>query len=111
METQPIVVLITAPSKEVGEQITASLLEKQLAACVNIVSPLSSIFTWQGEINHDEEALLIVKSRADLFESQLIPAVLAIHPYQVPEIIALPVSMGLSSYLKWVEEVTLPPSG
>jgi periplasmic divalent cation tolerance protein len=111
MKAQPIVVLITVPSKEVGEQIAASLLEKQLAACVNVVSPISSIFTWQGEINHEQETLLIVKSRADLFEGQLIPAVLAIHPYQVPEIIALPIIMGLSSYLKWIEEVTVLSSG
>jgi len=111
MKAQPIVVLITAPSKEVGKQIAASLLDQRLAACVNIVSPISSIFTWQGKITDEEEALLIVKSRADLFESQLIPAVLAIHPYQVPEIIALPVIMGLSSYLNWIEEVTDPSSG
>jgi len=104
--TDPIVVLITAPSKEVGKQIARALLEQELAACVNIISSIDSIYTWEGKICNDEEVLLVVKSRAELFEDQLVPAVQAIHPYQVPEIIALPIKMGAKSYLDWIEAVT-----
>jgi periplasmic divalent cation tolerance protein len=104
--TDPIVVLITAPSKEVGKQIARALLEQELAACVNIISSIDSLYTWEGKICNDEEVLLVVKSRAELFENQLVPAVQAIHPYQVPEIIALPIKMGAKSYLDWIEAVT-----
>lgn len=104
--TDPIVVLITAPSKDVGKQIAKTLLEQKLAACVNIISPIDSIYTWEGKMCNDEEVLLVLKSRAELFENQLVPAVQAIHPYQVPEIIALPITMGAKSYMDWIEDVT-----
>jgi periplasmic divalent cation tolerance protein len=103
---EPIVVLITVPSKDMGKQIARALLEQKLAACVNIISPLDSMYTWEGKICTDEEVLLVVKSRAELFENQLVPAVQAIHTYQVPEIIALPIKMGAKSYLDWIEAVT-----
>jgi periplasmic divalent cation tolerance protein len=90
----------------VGKQIARALLEKELAACVNIISSIDSIYTWEGKICNDEEVLLVVKSRAELFENQLVPAVQAIHPYRVPEIIALPIKMGAKSYLDWIEAVT-----
>lgn len=106
MEYQYILVLITTPSKEVGEQISNVLLEKKLAACVNMLAPVNSIYTWQGATAQDEETLLIVKSKAELFQDQLVPAVQAIHPYEVPEIIALPILLGSASYLSWIDEVT-----
>ena len=102
MDDQPIIVFITAPSKEIGKEIASALVEGKLAACVNILGPINSIYTWEGKICDDEEVLLIAKSRLGLFESHLIPAVKAIHPYEIPEIIALPVTMGLHSYLDWV---------
>jgi periplasmic divalent cation tolerance protein len=83
------------------------LLEKKLVACVNFVTPVVSFFSWEGEIDQDDEVLLILKSRADLFESKLIPAVEALHPYKVPEIIAIPIIMGSEKYLNWIDEVTL----
>jgi periplasmic divalent cation tolerance protein len=104
MKDNPIIVLITVPSKQVGRTIADSLIERKLAACVNIVSPIQSVFMWKGEVNDEEEALLIAKSRSSLFENELIPAVQAVHPYEVPEIIALPIIMGLQSYLDWIEE-------
>lgn len=106
MKDNPIIVLITVPSKQVGRTIADSLIERKLAACVNIMSPIQSVFMWKGEVNDEEEALLIVKSRSSLFENELIPAVQAVHPYEVPEIIALPILMGLQSYLDWIEEET-----
>jgi periplasmic divalent cation tolerance protein len=101
-----VVILITAPSPEVGKQIARLLVEQNLAACVNIISPMRSIYRWEGQIQEDEETLLIVKSRADLFEDYVIPTVKAIHPYQVPEMIALPIQSGLDVYLEWLQKET-----
>jgi periplasmic divalent cation tolerance protein len=102
-----IVVLITAPSKEIGTTIAKTLLEQKLAACVNVVSPINSLYTWKGETCSDEEVLLVVKTKAAIFEDKFVPAVQAVHPYDVPEIIALPIIMGSKSYLDWIDaEVT-----
>jgi len=106
MDVKHIIVLITVPSEQVGEQIATALLEDNLAACVNMVAPIRSLYTWEGVINDDEEMLLIVKSRVELFESRLVPVVQAVHPYDVPEIIALPILMGSKSYLDWIDEST-----
>lgn len=106
MTFQPILVLITAPTHEDARRISNTLLEKKLAACVNIVSAVDSHYIWQGEINEEKEVLLIVKSREELFEERLVPAVKAVHPYDIPEIIALPIIMGSKDYLNWIEEVT-----
>jgi periplasmic divalent cation tolerance protein len=106
MDFEYIIVLITTPNQETSEVIARTLLEKKLAACVNMVAPVSSLYTWEGDINRDEEMLLLVKSKAALFESELIPAVQAVHPYDVPEIIALPILMGSANYLAWIGDVT-----
>ncbi len=106
MDSQFIIVLITTPTKEIGEQIADVLLDNKLAACVNLISPIRSWYIWEGRTNSDEETLLIVKTRADLFTNQIIPVVRAVHPYEVPEIIALPIVMGSADYLEWIEETT-----
>lgn len=106
MKSQPIVVLITAPSNDVARQIARLLVEQKLAACVNIIPKITSIYSWEGKIQEDEELLLIAKSWLELFASQLVPAVQSIHPYQVPEILALPISNGLQTYLDWMQQVT-----
>jgi periplasmic divalent cation tolerance protein len=106
MNFQYLVVLITAASKEEGQRISTALLEKRLAACVNIVAPINSLYTWEGKINNDEEVLLIAKTRADLFEDEFMPTVKSLHSYEVPEIIALPIVMGSKAYLDWIQEVT-----
>ena len=101
-----IVVLITAPGQEAAEKIAAELLGKKIAACVNIVPSIQSIYNWKGEAQNDREVLLLVKTRASLFQERLVPAVKAVHPYEVPEIIALPVLMGSQSYLDWMAAET-----
>jgi periplasmic divalent cation tolerance protein len=106
MDHKAIVVLITTPSKEVGKEIASALLEQKLAACVNIISPVNSLYFWEGQTHDDEEALLVVKTRLELFTDRLVRAVKEIHPYELPEIIALPVVMGLDGYLDWIDEVT-----
>lgn len=96
---QFILVMITAPSEGTAREIAHVLLEKKLAACVNLVPSIRSLYSWGGAVNDDDEILLIVKSRAALFEDQLVPEVRKIHPYDVPEIIAVPIVMGSQSYL------------
>jgi periplasmic divalent cation tolerance protein len=105
MEYQHVIVYITTPDRQTGEEIAGALIEQKLAACVNLF-PIHSIYAWEGKVNREDEALLIVKTRADLFEEQLVPAVQARHPYEVPEIIALPVVMGAPGYLNWINKET-----
>mgnify|MGYP001773478996 CR=1 FL=1 len=102
-ETEYIVVLVTVPSKDVGIEIARSLINNKLAACVNVIDGLRSIYYWRGEVEEDNEALLIIKSRRDKLDG-LIRHVRERHPYRVPEIIALPIIGGFSDYLRWINE-------
>lgn len=106
MTTPYIIVLITTPSEAVGRQIAEALLAEKLAACVNILPAVRSFYRWKGEIQNDQETLLVVKSRLDLFAERLAPVVKALHPYEVPEIIAVPILAGSESYLDWIGEET-----
>ena len=106
MDIKQIVVLITAPSAEVAEKISNTLLENKLAACVNIVPSINSLYIWEGEINNDEEVLLIIKTRYELFDDTFIKTIKEQHPYDVPEIIALPIVIGSEDYLHWITNVT-----
>ena len=108
MEYDAIVVLVTAPSMGVAHQVAEVLLTKKLAAAVNIIPSIQSLYIWQGERQDNPEVLLLIKSRASLFESQLVPAIQAAHPYEVPAIVALPIVMGSQSYLDWIETETDP---
>lgn len=108
MSKEFIVVLITVPSKEEGEEIAAGLVAQKLAACVNILPSITSIYAWKGEVQNDQEVLLVVKTGAELFHDRLVPAVKALHPYKVPEIIGLPVVVGSQSYLDWIAAETTP---
>lgn len=100
-----IVVLITAPPDKAGT-IARILVEERLAACVNIVREIRSIYRWQGKIEDASEALLIVKTTAKRMDD-LKAKILEIHPYETPEIIALPVADCLEKYLTWVNEETM----
>jgi len=103
--TGNIIVLITVSSPEEGEKIAKALVEKRLAACVNIVPGLRSIYHWQGKICDDKELLLLAKTRVDVFDI-LEKEVKALHSYEVPEIIALPIVAGSRDYLNWINENT-----
>ncbi len=104
-QTDKIVVLITVPTEEDAGKIARHLVEKRLAACVNIVPGIRSIYTWEGEVCDEGEFLLVVKSRTDLF-ARVAEAVSGRHPYSVPEIIALPIVSGSEPYLDWIGQVT-----
>jgi len=101
-----VIVLITVPSIEVGKQIARELVESRLAACVNILPGITSLYRWQGEVTEDEEFLLFVKSKQALFE-RLVELVNRHHPYDLPEVIALPIIAGLEPYLTWIDEETI----
>ena len=100
-----IVILITVASREEAERIARRLVEDRLAACVNIVPQVRSLFIWQGKFSQEDEILLVVKSRRARFR-ELATAVKQLHSYSVPEIIALPILLGSSDYLRWVAEST-----
>lgn len=106
MNSQAVLVLITAPSEAVASEIANALLDQKLAACVNLMAPVNSLYTWQGKIHNDQEVLMLVKSRLEIFTDRLVPAVRAIHPYETPEIIALPILAGFQGYLDWIEAST-----
>ncbi|MCM8795799.1 MAG: divalent-cation tolerance protein CutA [Candidatus Omnitrophica bacterium] len=98
-----IVVFITCSSKLEGRRIARALVEKRLAACVNIVDKIESIFCWKGKIEKAKEALLIVKSQKKKF-TKIIKLVRTMHSYEVPEIIAFRIFGGDKRYLKWIDE-------
>ncbi|MEW6571160.1 MAG: divalent-cation tolerance protein CutA [Nitrospirota bacterium] len=100
-----IVVFITASEENEAVKIAKALVESRLAGCVNIIRGIRSIYRWEGKIEDENEVLLVVKTRGDLFES-LSKKVKEIHGYTVPEIIAIPIIKGSEDYLKWLEEVT-----
>ncbi len=104
MENPYILVMVTASSKQEAEKIAQQLLEEKLIACVNVVGPVASHFNWAGKIDHVEEYLMLMKSRVDLFEA-LVAKVNALHSYEVPEVIALPVLKGSAAYLDWLGSV------
>ncbi len=103
--SDPIIVFVTCGSEEEGLKIANALVEEHLAACVNLISPIRSIYRWEGKIWDEKEWLLIIKTQKDRFE-ELEKKVKSLHSYSVPEIISLPVSDGSCSYLKWIKENT-----
>ena len=95
------VVLVTAASEQQAEAIATALVAERLAACVNVVSPIRSIYRWDGKIQSDTEHLMIIKTRAKLV-AKVEKRVKELHSYEVPEIIALPIVAGARSYLDWI---------
>ena len=100
-----IVVLVTAGSEEEGARIGRTLVEERLAACVNVVGPIRSIYRWEGAVEDAQEWLLVAKARASDFAA-LESRVRAVHSYEVPEVLALPVYGGGAAYLAWLDGAT-----
>jgi periplasmic divalent cation tolerance protein len=98
---------ITAPDVETGSRIARSLVEERLAACVNVVPGIRSIYRWEGELEEDAEVLLVVKTRADR-AGVLADRVAELHPYELPELVLLPAVGGSLPYLDWVREEAAP---
>ena len=96
-------VVTTVERKEDAERIARALVEARLAACVQVLGPITSTYWWKGEIETAEEWQCVAKSRGDLF-ARIGGAVRDLHPYEVPEILAVPIAAGSESYLAWLEE-------
>jgi len=105
MTTEYITVFITAPNEEEASKISRTIVEERLAACVNIIRSVRSIYRWQGRIEDESEVLMVVKTKRTLFD-RLQKRVKELHTYAVPEIIGLPVIEGSKEYLDWLEQET-----
>jgi periplasmic divalent cation tolerance protein len=100
--SEQIVVLMTASSQEEANQIADALVGEMLAACVNVVPAITSVYRWEGKVQRGAEWLLIAKSRRDVLDA-LVQRVQALHSYDVPEVIALPLVGGSEAYLRWLD--------
>ena len=100
-----IFVYTTFPDEEKAKEIGEHLVREKLAACVNFW-PIKSIYTWKGEIQHDQEVAMIIKTRKELYE-KVERRLKELHPYEVPAILEIEIGRGLREYLKWIEDMTL----
>ena len=96
-----LLVLTNVPERAVAERLADMLVEKRLAACVNILAPCRSVYRWKGAVQHDEEHPMLMKTTVERYPA-LEQALRAAHPYELPEIIAVPVEHGLPAYLEWL---------
>ena len=100
------VLFSTIDSQKAAEQIATTVVAERLAACVNILSSVLSVYRWQGDIQHEQEFLLILKTSTDRLD-ELVERVKALHSYDVPEIVSFPVEKGYPPYLGWVLSETM----
>ena len=101
-----LLVISTVPSEKEGSTIAKAIVEERLAACVNVTSGIQSFYWWEERIADDREFILFIKTKASLF-LELETKIKALHSYQVPEIIAIPIQSGSKEYLDWIEQNTL----
>ncbi|MDB4959187.1 MAG: divalent ion tolerance protein [Myxococcales bacterium] len=102
----PVVVVIsTFPSADKAAEVARTLVTEQLAACANLVGPVRSIYRWKGELQDDSETLAVIKTTTERLEA-LKSRLVALHPYELPEVIALPVADGHAPYLAWIASET-----
>jgi periplasmic divalent cation tolerance protein len=100
-----LLVVTNLPDRASAEKLAALLIELRLAACVNLLAPCDSVYRWRGEIQHDAEHPLLIKTAQDRY-AELEALIRANHPYELPEIIAVPITQGLPAYLQWIESET-----
>ncbi len=102
-----LLVLTNMPERAVAERLADMLVERRLAACVNILAPCRSVYRWKGALQHDEEHPMLIKTTTERYPA-LEQALRAAHPYELPEIIAVPLAQGLPAYLEWLAGETRP---
>jgi periplasmic divalent cation tolerance protein len=100
-----LLVLTNLPDRAAAERLADALVEQRVAACVNILAPCKSVYRWKGAVQHDDEHPLLIKTTAERY-AVLEAAIRAAHPYELPEIIAVPIERGLPAYLAWVDAET-----
>jgi periplasmic divalent cation tolerance protein len=103
-----LLVLTNLPDRAAAEKLAETLITQQVAACVNILAPCRSVYRWKGAVQHDEEHPLLIKTTRERYAA-LEAAIRAAHPYELPEIVAVPIERGLPAYLDWVATETSPP--
>ncbi len=106
MITKPQIVLCSVPDMAVAESIAETLVTEKLAACVNIIPELTSIYRWDGKLRKDKELLLIIKTDQIVYD-QLEKRLQALHPYELPEIVVVPIHDGQTDYLDWITQQVL----
>ena len=105
-----LLVLTNLPDLAAAERLADALIEGRLAACINILAPCRSVYRWKNAVQHDDEYPMLIKSTAEEYPA-LEAAIRAGHPYELPEIIAVPIERGLPAYLDWITTQTNPPRG
>ena len=106
--TDVLLVVTNCPDDAVADRIALALVEQKLAACVNRLTPVDSIYRWQGKVERATEVPLLIKTTRERY-GELEHAIRQLHPYEVPEIIALPIEFGHAPYLRWIGAQTTPP--
>jgi len=107
MPTPQLLVLCSCPNKPTAQSIAEQLIDQRLAACVNILPGMTSIYQWQGKRETAEENLLLIKTTREAYDT-LEQTLTGLHPYELPEIIAVPIERGLSTYLDWINQQVTP---
>lgn len=102
------IVLVTTPSMEVAQPLARTLLEEHLCACVNLIPQILSLYHWEGEIQQDQEVLMVIKTETAKYAA-LQQRILELHPYDTPEVVALDIAQGSEKYLAWISG-SLKPS-
>ena len=105
-----LLVVTNAPDREVALRIARVLIERKLAACVNVLAECASVYRWQGELETATEVPLLIKTRAAIYD-EVEAAIKSLHPYELPEIIAVRIERGLPDYLDWVNAETVTEIG
>ena len=105
MQSTKLLVVTNVPDRGTAEKLADMLIERKLAACVNILAPCRSVYRWKGAVQHDEEHPMLIKTTAERYAA-LEHALRGAHPYELPEIIAVPIERGLPAYLDWVADET-----
>lgn len=103
-----LLVFTNLPDRASAEKLAAALVEQRVAACVNVLAPCRSVYRWQGAVRHEEEHPVLVKTTSARYAA-LEAAIRALHPYELPEIVAVPIERGLPAYLEWLAAETIPP--
>lgn len=103
MNEQFLIIFCTVPDEDTAIKLSQTLVEERLAACCNVLPGIRSVYTWKGNLCHDSELLLVIKSRAEIYQ-RLEQRISELHPYEVPEIIATEIKYGSPNYLKWMAE-------
>ena len=103
MDDNYSIIFSTCPDFKIAEDLARALIEKKVAACVNILPSITSVYSWQGKVEMDQEVLLMIKTRRECFES-VETLILELHPYELPELVSVSIDKALPEYLSWINE-------